>query len=253
VPDAAGYWFANYVTPAIRSWDRLLPTLQILILCLAVVLSAELGWLSRRRTVIGVTAAVLVLTLFDGVLPYHSIVERQLSRGAVTVSAGRAYARAVNTQEPSRCGVLELPFMVFPESPRTGRLRDYSHFVVAMTNRDKLWSYGAVKYTSAGLWQMRLGNNITAASVAALRDAGFCGVHVDTRGFRPDEVAPVLGQIESLLGPAVARGHQDDWRFYLIPGGAAHVNALEDPQRLSASTRNFFFSTDVPANPTSQP
>jgi len=245
VPEAAGYAFASYVTPAIRSWDRMLPMLLTILLAAAVALVSELATPPRRWLVPAVAAVLILLTLFDGVLPYHALVRRQLSQGAAATATGKAYASAVNDVDTEKCGVLELPFMPFPEAPPTGQLPDYSHFVIAMTNPDKLWSYGAVKYTSAGLWQMRLGNDMTPAAVDALREVGFCGVHLDLRGLDRSDVTPTVESITALLGPPAATGHRGDWLYFRISGGAANVGAIDDPEILSASTRDFFFSREI--------
>jgi phosphoglycerol transferase len=249
VPDGAGYAFAAFVTPAIRSWDRILPMLTTLTLAAAVALTTELGLLARRRTMAIAAAAVIVLTLFDGVLPYHRPIGQQLDQGAARMATGKAYAEAVNRVTPGKCGILQLPFMPFPESPPTGHLPDYSHFVVAMTNTDKLWSYGAVKYTSAGLWQMRLGNSITSHSLDALRAVGFCGVHVDTRGFDRATLARTVANLTSLLGPPKATGHSGDWLFFPIAGGRRNVGAIRQPGRLSQAARDFFFSRELAVTP----
>ncbi len=247
VPEAAGYAFASYVTPAIRSWDRLLPMLLTIVLAAAVALISELAPHPRRWAVQVAAAVLVLLTLFDGVLPYHALISRQLFKGAAATATGEAYAAAVNHVDKAKCGVLELPFMPFPESPPTGHLPDYSHFVAAMTNPDKLWSYGGVKYTSAGLWQMRLGNDVTPSAVTALREVGFCGVHLDLRGLDRADVAPTIDALTTLLGPPAATGHGGDWLYFRIRGGAANVGAIDDPARLSESTRNFFFSREIVA------
>jgi hypothetical protein len=63
--------------------------------------------------------------------------------------------------------------------------------------------------------------------VERLREAGFCAVHVDTRGFTNDELPRVLRELEVRYGAPVAMGFDGEWLLYSI-GSPAPSTAEAD-------------------------
>jgi hypothetical protein len=120
---------------------------------------------------------------------------------------------------------------------------DYEHFLVAMTNSDKEWSYGAVKETQASAWAARLSDDLTPADLAPLAEVGFCGVHVDRRGYLLGDKAPALVRLRALLGQPVATGAGGRWQFYRIPDSGTPVVDVRDESKLSRATREFFYAS----------
>jgi hypothetical protein len=119
-------------------------------------------------------------------------------------------------------------------------MEDYQHFLVALTNDDKSWSYGAVKDTQASNWAARLSDHLTKADLEPLREGGFCGVHVDTAGYPHGDNSPALVELRSLLGPPAVTAHYGEWDFYVLPGSGP-VKDVRDERVLSPAARQFFY------------
>ena len=95
-------------------------------------------------------------------------------------------------------------------------MNDYDHYFSAITNDGKEWSYGSVKSTDAGVWAAQLPQVPRTDQVARLREAGFCAIHVDARGFSDDELPRVTAELERRYGAPVATGFDGEWLLYAI-------------------------------------
>jgi hypothetical protein len=235
------FLFALYVTPAIRSWDRLLPYLLLLLPLAAISLARQLDLLTGRRAQLLAAVAIVLVTVPDGVTPYATAINRALAKTHAATSAAEQYATAVNAATPGRCGVLQLPYVAFPESPPKHHLADYEHFLVALGNPLKQWSYGGVKYTIQSAWADALRDDLTESTLPALAEVGFCGVHLDTRGYSAKKAPLIEARLTGLLGAPVARGLGGRWQFYRLPEGAPGGTSVSDVSSLSTSARMLFY------------
>lgn len=241
VPWSTNFLFALWFSPAIRSWDRLLPIILLLGLVGAVLVSAELGWLRGPLSTWAVSACLLLVVLLDVVSPYPAAVRGGLAVGARLRTDGVRYAQRVNQAVPAKCAVLQLPYVPFPEKGiPIGTMQDYQHFLVALTNDDKFWSYGAVKHTQASDWAARMSDHITPADLLALYEGGFCGVHLDTSGYTRAGRDGVERRLEQVLGLPVVTAHDGQWQFYVI-SGSGPIHDVREPSELSPGTRKFFY------------
>ncbi len=238
-PWSLNFLFALFVTPGIRSWNRLLPIILLLLMCGAVSV-ARLAWRPGRVPVLLIAAAILVLTLFDSVTPYRPMISNALSRSAERVKSAKVYATSVNAVTPERCGVLQLPYVAFPESPRQGQMEEYEHFLVALANPEKYWSYGGVKKTTASVWAERLQDDIDESAIQSLREAGFCGIHVDRHGYEHKNADALVARLERLVGEPKARGAAGRWLYFGFDGVVPLEPESFDPLRLSPAAQRFF-------------
>jgi hypothetical protein len=245
VPWGLNFLFALTVTPQIRGWDRLVPVLLTLVLAMAALLWRQLGLWTHGWKSIVLATVLSVVVLLDTVLPFRSFFQANSAAGAAERDAGLAYAASLNEAIPEHCGVLQLPYIGYPESgPREG-LSDYSHFMPGLTNPDKDWSFGAVVDTVESDWQEKLGNDIDSSDIDLLGDAGFCAIHVDRRGFTPEEFTALTAQLTDLLDAPVATGRGGDWTAFAIP--AAEVSDDEfDLSELSPEELEFYYPSGVP-------
>lgn len=217
VPWGLGFVFAAFITPQIRGWERLVPVLFALVVAAAGVVWRDLGFTSRR--VPWVTAVVLgVVVLLDSVTPYRAHLDGINAAAPVEAQAGREYADALNAAVPGECGVLQLPYVATPEVSDAVTLTAYGHFLPALTNPGKKWSFGAIKSTPDSVLPEEIGSVLQADEVDRLVDAGFCAVHVDTRGYFEQDLTTLLPDLELVLGPPVATGRDGTWLAYALPG-----------------------------------
>lgn len=96
-------------------------------------------------------------------------------------------------------------------------LNDYEHFWQPLTNPDKDFSFGAVRFSRSAELTAEVELPLTASTLDQLTELGFCGVHFDLRGFEPQDRSRVMKNAEQWMGPPVASGREGDWQTFLIP------------------------------------
>ena len=214
VPWGLNYLIAGTVTAQVRAWNRLVPILLLLFIvgAMAALARTRLGrtsWLS-----IGVAVAIVLIVAVEQVMPFRAAYAAGAERGSAAVAAAEAYATDINRAIPEDCGVLQLPYINYPEQGNVEELNDYEHFLHPLVNEGKDFSYGAVKNSEAARDLAGLGNRFSAAQVQALANQGFCAVHVDRRGFTDRAWTWVTMGLTEQFGPPIAVGAEGDWETY---------------------------------------
>lgn len=246
VPWGLNLFLAQFGTPQIRAWNRLLPLLLLLFLLGGAV--ALRGTRTARTLVISVPLGVLILGLVtvDSIRPFKEPYLTSSTRATHSVKAAREYATAVNAAIPGNCGILQLPYMAYPENMPLRKINDYDHFWTSLTNPSKSWSYGAVKNTDASVWAAQLPNVPSDAQVPLLREGGFCAIHLDTRGLDAPAKAATRANLTQRFGAPVATGLKGRWELYSL-GAASPQDSSESSW--SAETASFFHQPLVTADP----
>lgn len=221
VPWGLNYLLAGTVTAQIRAWNRLLPLLLLLFILGAAAVLARSRIARDMRIAIPIGVVVLALTLIDAVLPFRGPYADSVARGSEFSGAGREYAAAAQQAIPEQCGVLQLPYMGYPEFGKVGEINDYDHFWTSITNPGKRWSYGAVKFTDASVWMSQLPQAPTDEQVSLMRTLGFCAIHLDTRGYITEQLIPLQQDLRARYGAPVATALDGTWELYDIRTAAA--------------------------------
>ncbi len=229
IPWGVNYLFAGTITAQIRAWNRLTPILLLLFL-LGAAAALRSTKVARSTTIaIPVAVIVLLLTTLDSVLPFRSAYADNAKEAAEITKAGVEYAEVTNAALPDNCGILQLPYMGYPEFGVVGGVNDYDHFWTSLTNPEKRWSYGAVKNTDAGIWSSQLPELPTDEQASYLRGAGFCAIHLDTRAYISEQLPLITGNLQDRFGAPVATGFDGEWLLFDITGTpAAQQQATED-------------------------
>jgi len=216
IPWGANYLFAGTVTAQIRAWNRFTPILLLLFLLGAAAALHRTKVATKPAIAIPVAVAVLGLTALDSVLPFRSAYADNAKDAAEITKAANEYAAVTNQAIPDDCGILQLPYMAYPEFGVARGVNDYDHFWTSITNPDKRWSYGAVKNTDAGIWSSQLPELPNDEQIAIMRAGGFCAIHLDTRGYISEQLPALTGNLASRFGEPVATGFDGDWLLYDI-------------------------------------
>ena len=143
---------------------------------------------------------------------------------------------------PQNCGILQLPNMVYPENAPILMMNDYDHFWPALTGTQKSWSYGAVKYTQASAWMAALPEVPSPNDMEILGQAGFCGIHLDTRAYVNPAADRIIASLTERYGPPQVsqrisdESERDDWLFFVTDGQAQVV----DPANWSTDLTAWF-------------
>ncbi|GAA1405593.1 hypothetical protein [Oerskovia paurometabola] len=216
VPWGLNYLFALSISSQLRGWDRLVPVvLTLVVVAGAVVWRDMFPSVTRSGWIVALVCAAIVL--LDSVTPYRAVFDAWSSAGITERDSGLSYAADLNEDLPGTCGVLQLPYVAYPEVPPVADLSAYGHLLPALTNPAKYWSFGAMKETPDSVWLEQLGADIDASELPELSEAGFCAVHVDWRGYSDEDAAAFAASIQQLLGPPVAVGHGGDWSAFPLP------------------------------------
>ena len=217
VPWGLNYLVAGTVTAQVRAWNRLLPILLLLFIvgAMAALARTRIGRASWQS--FAVAAVVIALVAVEQVMPFRAAYLDGAERGSAMVSAAEAYAADVNTVIPDDCGVLQLPYISYPEQGTVEELNDYEHFLHGLVNEGKDFSYGAVRNSEAAEPLNGLGNRFSTAQAQQLAAEGFCAIHVDRRGFTDRAWRWVTMGLAEQFGPPVAEGKGGDWETYALP------------------------------------
>jgi hypothetical protein len=241
IPWGLNYVVAETITAQIRAWNRFLPVILLLIILAGAIVLTRV---KRKPTLIAVASLGILATFVNAVYPFqdpYTIGAQQTQRPA---DSARNYTANINEQIPEYCGVLQLPYMPYPENGPLLDLDDYGHFWLPMNDSGKAWSYGSIKNTEASSWAAALPEIPTDSDIANLTQAGFCGIHLDTKGYVPVAAERIKADLETRLGPPIAKGNptlggEDTWFFYPI------TENIQQPQPISSLNQNtqaFFLS-----------
>ena len=206
--------FSALITPQIRAWNRMTPLLHLMFLLIAAVLS--LKFLTKIASKISNPVHVLIFValfafIYVDQIPLAGSGRPQVDVGIARTSAARDYVSKLNGAIPGHCGVLELPYVPFPEHAPVVNLSDYELIFPALVDSQKGWSYGAMKTPPADVIQVRLdqlGKKSIPQMAAAAKKLGFCAIHLDRRGFSDKTVELAL---INTLGNPVVTGFSENW------------------------------------------
>ena len=215
IPWGLNYLFAGIVTAQIRAWNRFLPVILLLaILAAGIVLSR----FTKRGIALTIAAGGVAATFINSVMPFASNYKMSAAQTTQEATDARNYTEAINSAIPESCGILQLPFMQYPENGPILELDDYGPFWFPLTqeNGSKSWSYGAVKNTAASTWMAALSEIPGQSDVDAMIQAGFCGIHVDSRAYVQPAAERINADLTQRFGPPIATGKEGKWNLYQI-------------------------------------
>jgi phosphoglycerol transferase len=215
IPWGLNYLFAGLITAQIRAWNRFLPVILLLLLLAAGIV---LSRFTKRGITLTIAALGIAATFINSVMPFKD--NYRISSELTTEEAtdARNYTDAINNRITESCGVLQLPSMRYPENGPVLDLDDYGPFWFPLTqeNGSKSWSYGAVKNTEAGAWLAALPEIPGERDIQAMIEAGFCGIHVDSRAYVQPAAERINSDLTEQFGNPIATGKEGNWNLYQI-------------------------------------
>lgn len=243
VPWGFNYLFAAIVTPQIRAWNRLVPILLLLVILLAAAVLSQFRSIHKVGIALSIAVMIIGITAIESVWPFRETYARDSEVGSRISQSAQEYAKSIDLVLPQNCGVLQLPYMVYPENAPILRMNDYDHFWPSLVSTNKSWSYGAVKNTKASAWMASLPEIPTPADIDILGSAGFCGIHLDTRAWVNPAADRIIASLSERYGPPQVtqrisgKSKRDDWVFFVTSKDVSVV----DPMNWSAELTNWFY------------
>jgi phosphoglycerol transferase len=196
-----GSLFALFVSPTIRSYNRISVYLAFFSL-LVVVLGVE--WLYVNRVKPGSARIVFYVVL--GVLLIAAILD-QTSRSYVPQYAqikaefqsDQDFVHVLDSSLPDNATVFQLPYVPFPEHPQVNKMVDYDHLRGYLHSQDLRWSYGAMKNRAGDLLLRHIAALPVEEMIRSLAFAGFSGIYLDRNGYNKDDAAALEAQLREVL------------------------------------------------------
>ena len=199
-----GSLFALFVSPAIRSYNRISVFIAFFSL-LAVVIGLE--WFYANRVKAGAARVVFYVVL--SVLLVVALLD-QSSRSYVPMYAqiksefksDQDFLSVIDSSLPDRAMVFQLPYVPFPEYPPVNKMVDYDHLRGYLHSHDLRWSYATMKNRTGDQWLKQIAALPVEQLVQSLAFAGFSGIYVDRNGYDANEAATLETQLRNVLQTA---------------------------------------------------
>lgn len=196
-----GSFFALFVSPAIRSYNRISVFIAFFSL-LAVALGVEWFYEKRVRSHRGRVAFYVLLSF----ITIAAILD-QSSRSYVPqyqqINAEYAndenFVKVIEQSLLEGAMVFQLPYVPFPENPPVQKMVDYDHLRGYLHSQKLRWSYGTMKKRPGDVWLQQVGTLPVEQMVESLAFADFSGIYLDRNGYKDDEAATMQTRLRDAL------------------------------------------------------
>jgi len=211
----------------IRSWGRTSLVIGLLGLGALALAATAAGRRIGRPVVAVLTAALVVLGLFDQV-PREPIPARAV--GVAEVRIERALVYEMEQALPVGAMVYQIPYGRFPEGGPRGAMIDYDQLRPYVLGRGRLrWSAGGLRGRSAD-WQELWAPQPAPVLLRAVAAGGFAALWVDVRAFGVDASQGLFEELTALIGASPRRSQDGMLAWYDLRPFAARTRAELGPQ-----------------------
>lgn len=196
-----GSFFALFVSPAIRSYNRICVFIAFFSL-LAVALGVE--WFYERRVrsrtgqfvFYGLLSLVTIAAILDQTSRSHVPQYAQIKAEYISDDN---FVKGIEGSLPEGAMVFQLPYVPFPENPPVQKMVDYDHLRGYLHSQKLRWSYGTMKKRPGDLWQRQVAALPVKEMVRWLAFAEFSGVYLDRNGYNGNDAATIEAQLREAL------------------------------------------------------
>jgi phosphoglycerol transferase len=213
---AVGSLIAAFVSPLIRSYDRICVVIAFLSFAAVAMLIDRCvlkPLASRGRGAVGllILAALLVLATLDQVpRPLGSADRRQQ---LADFHRDDDFVKRIEQSVPAGSMIFQLPHVGFPEAGSVGRIQDYDPFRGYIHSTTLRWSYGTIRGRQQDKTDDDLASLPPNLMVPRLRTLGFAGIWVDLFGYDSAQWTTIQSSIASATGSSPVTSNDPDRRF----------------------------------------
>lgn len=111
--------------------------------------------------------------------------------------------KTLQTAYPQGGKHFQLPWEGYPEGTPPGTMDGYAHLAGVIHAPNQTFSGGGLMNTRADAWQRWAASLPVPAMLATLREKGFDGLWLDTRGYSPEALTPLFRDLERYLSKPV--------------------------------------------------
>lgn len=216
IPMGLNYVFTVLVTAQIRSWDRLLPYLFLFGIVGAIVIFENSKYALKSGIAFASWLIILILLVLEQLTFWMSFTGEPMQQSIAYSKAAKEYNYIVNEKIPEHCGVLQLPQGYFSDSASYfGGLPPYDHTLQGVVNENKDYSFGSISGTISDP-DLLMPSEVSLLSQESLNSKGFCGIHVDLRGYDETEGESLILSLQGKYGEPIAVGLDGKWGFFDI-------------------------------------
>ncbi len=211
---AAGSLVAVFVSPLIRSYDRICVVIAFLSL-------AAVGMLIDRfilqplesggRGAVGllILAGVLIAATLDQVPRAPQGREQQLA----DFGRDQAFVQNIERSVPAGSMIFQLPYVSFPEAGYVGRIQDYDPFRGYIHSTNLRWSYGTMRGRPQDAIDQKLAALPPGELIPRLGKLGFAGIWIDLYGYDPAAWPALESAFASAAGSPALHSTDAEHRF----------------------------------------
>ncbi|NUU16775.1 hypothetical protein HP550_05870 [Cellulomonas humilata] len=200
----------SFLTPNVRGWNRMSIVLALLSLAAVGLLLDHAAGRLRARTSRAVAMVTLVaggtVLIVLGTLDQASPLYRPDHQSVqATFRADADWVGQVEETFGDDAAVFQLPFMSYPESPAVNGVADTDQLRPFLHSDTLRWSGGGIKGRPESAWPSVVAGMPVADAQAAMLDAGFSAVVLDTQALGDDD-GGVERAWRALVGAPVVEG-----------------------------------------------
>jgi phosphoglycerol transferase len=190
-------FFAIFISPAIRSWNRTSIFIGFLSLAgLALMVQLVLEKLNQSRLILLISAVIALVATYVGVRDQTAKPCKTCAANVQSmVQADKAFAAAIEKQLGSGAAVYQLPYISYPDTAPVGVMDTYAHMRLILNAPHLKFSYGGMMWRDGDWFYRMLAKRPMADQIAVVRLLGMTGVTLNRLGY--------FAQDESLKPPAM--------------------------------------------------
>jgi phosphoglycerol transferase len=178
-------FFALFISPAIRSWNRTSIFIGFLSLAgLALVVQLPI---QRLKNTAITTALCIVLALLATYYGFRDQTAKYCPTCGQGVKAAyeqdQAFAKKMQSQLPKGGGVYTLPYISYPDTAAVGAMDTYAHMRLILNAPDLNFSYGGMMWREGDWFYRNLARRPMADQIAVVRLLGMHAVAVNRHGY----------------------------------------------------------------------
>jgi phosphoglycerol transferase len=214
-----------YLLPEIRGYSRIAPLIAFLALYAS---GVALDLLRRYFSIRGIPKpAIRVAMIIVVILGFLDQTSDRLvppyAQDKKEFFDRQAFVDQLEATLPINAKIFELPYVQYSFSVAPQHLQPDEELFPYLNSKTLAWSYGAPRFTAAGIWQESLSQLPIDAQLARLSLAGFSGVLV-FRGGYADNGASVEAALRTYSHAAPPIVTPDGtWAFYSLEPGTEHL------------------------------
>lgn len=182
LPGGLNLLFANLVSPQIRSWNRLAPLIQIMLM---VIFICVFEIRERIKSANSLNQKIVLSLFFITIASIANPLTFGGTKGGYEkFSEMASLVNQITAEQQGKCGALQLPLSDFPEAGPKGYSQDYDQFWPYLIDSRFKGTYGILKSSyQNSLSKYDESFLLSPEGLKLLRKSGICGVIVDTLGY----------------------------------------------------------------------